>query len=302
MRKIKIISDSCSDLTAELMEKYDLDYATMYFVRDGKENKASLTWEQYSPAEYFGMMREGEKLSTTQVPAGEFDRIFRQYLSEGYDVIYIGISNRQSGSVNTGTVVAKEVLKDFPDAKISCINSLNGSIGIGMLAIYASKLVKAGKSFDEIVDEVTAQRKKVNQFMTVYSLESFRRTGRVENDEAYQANLMAVKPIMIADANGAQVPVKKVRGRAASLAEIVDMAAAAGANDAVQDDCVYVSQADITEEELEDIKKLVAEKLPNKKLVIVPFGPIIGVSVGADAVGLWAFGNEVTYKAGEAAK
>ena len=299
MRKIKIITDSCSDMTAELLEKYDIDYAKMYVVRDGKETEASLTWEAYTPAEYYGMMREGEKLTTTQVPANEFDRILRKYLSEGYDVIYISISSRQSGSVNTGTVVAKEVLKDYPDAKISCINSLNGSIGIGMLAIYASKLVKAGKSFEEIVDEVTAQRKCVNQFMTVYSLESFKRTGRVENSEAYQANLMAVKPILIADANGAQVPVKKIRGRAASLKEIVDMAAAAGADEAVQDDCVYLVHADADPEEIEELKKWIAEAIPHKQLVIVPFGPIIGISVGADAVGLWCFGKEITYKAGE---
>lgn len=300
MRKIKIITDSCSDMTAELLEKYDIDYGHMSFVRDGKEYDASLTWELHTPAEYFGMMRDGEKLSTTQVPVSEFDRLFRKYLSEGYDVIYISISNRQSGSVNTGTVVAKDVLKDFPEGRISCIDSLNGSIGIGMLAILASKMARAGKSFDEIEAEIIAQRKHVNQFMTVYSLESFRRTGRVENSEGYQANLMAVKPIMIADANGAQVPVKKIRGRAASLKEIVDLTAAAGANEATQDDCIYLVHGDCEEEEIEKMKKLIAEAIPAKKLVILPFGPIIGVSVGPDAMGLWSFGAEVTYKAGEA--
>jgi predicted PurR-regulated permease PerM len=34
--------------------------------------------------------------------------------------------------------------------------------------------------------------------------------------------------------------------------------------------------------------------------LIPTFGPIIGVSVGPDAVGMWSFGAEVTYKAGEA--
>ncbi|MBR6873710.1 MAG: DegV family protein [Ruminococcus sp.] len=300
MRKIKIITDSCSDMTAELMEKYDIDYAKMSFVRDGKEYDATLTWDLHSPAEYFGMIRNGEKLSTTQVPVSEFDRIFRKYIAEGYDIIYIGISLRQSGSVNTGLVVAKDLMKEFPEVKIGCINSLKGSIGIGMLAIYASKLAKAGKTFEEIMEAVEEQKYYVNQFMTVYSLESFRRTGRVENDEAYQANLMAVKPIMISDANGAQVPIKKIRGRAASLKEIVDLTVAAGANDAEQDDCVYLSQGDCEEEEIEELKKMIAEALPNKKLVIVPFGPIIGVSVGPDAVGLWSFGAKVTYKAGEA--
>ena len=45
MRNIKILTDSCSDLNGELLEKYNIDYARMNTVRDGVETEASLTWE-----------------------------------------------------------------------------------------------------------------------------------------------------------------------------------------------------------------------------------------------------------------
>ena len=35
MKKVKIITDSCSDLTGELLEKYGIDYAKMNTVLDG---------------------------------------------------------------------------------------------------------------------------------------------------------------------------------------------------------------------------------------------------------------------------
>lgn len=41
MRKVKIITDSCSDLTAELLERYDIDYAKMTTVDDGVESPLS---------------------------------------------------------------------------------------------------------------------------------------------------------------------------------------------------------------------------------------------------------------------
>ena len=37
MRKVKIITDSCSDLGAKLLEKYDIDYAKMSTVYNGEE-------------------------------------------------------------------------------------------------------------------------------------------------------------------------------------------------------------------------------------------------------------------------
>ena len=48
MRKVKIITDSCADLSAEQLEKYDIDYARMSTIEDGKESPALLTW---TPAE-----------------------------------------------------------------------------------------------------------------------------------------------------------------------------------------------------------------------------------------------------------
>ena len=45
MRKVKIITDSCADLSAEQLEKYDIDYARMSTIEDGKESPALLTWK-----------------------------------------------------------------------------------------------------------------------------------------------------------------------------------------------------------------------------------------------------------------
>ena len=72
MKKVKIITDSCSDLSGELLEKYGIDYARMNTVYQGKEKVASLTWEEYSPKKLYDIMRGGERITTTQVPVQEF--------------------------------------------------------------------------------------------------------------------------------------------------------------------------------------------------------------------------------------
>ena len=297
MKKIKVLTDSCSDLSGELLTKYDIDYARMSTIYQGQEKPASLTWEEYTPQELYNIMRKGERITTAQVTPQEFMRIFKEYLSKDYDIIYIGCSSKQSGSVNTGTVVAKDVLKDFADSKITCIDSLNACIGEGMLAIYAAELAAAGKSYEEVVNETLAARNRVNQYVTVHSLDALKRAGRVKASSAFLGNLMGVKPILISDANGYQTPIKKVRGRATSFEEIVTQLAATIENPA--DQTVYLAHADCNAEELEMLKKMINEKIKCKDICTVYIGPIIGASIGPDAIGVWGFGKEITYKVGE---
>ena len=106
MRKVKVITDSCSDLTPELMERYGIDYAKMNTVYGGKASPADLAWTPEDVRALYGIMREGNRVTTTQVPADEFDRVFRHWLGAGYDIVYVGCSSKQSGSVGTSSEVA----------------------------------------------------------------------------------------------------------------------------------------------------------------------------------------------------
>ena len=88
MNNIKIITDSCADLSTELLEKYDIDYAKMSTVYQGKESPALLAWENMTSKEFYDILRGSERITTTQVPVQEFKRIFKEYLDKGYDIIY----------------------------------------------------------------------------------------------------------------------------------------------------------------------------------------------------------------------
>ncbi len=297
MRRIQVLTDSCGDLSGELLEKYGIDYCRMRTVRDGVETPASLTWEYYSPKELYDIMRGGERVLTTQVPLEEFQTVFEKYLNADCDIIYIGCSLKQSSSVNTATVLSKKLLKDHPDARIACIDSLNASAGEGVLAIRAAELVRAGKDFDTVVADIMVARKQLNQFVTVHSLEYLRRAGRVKGSAAFFGNLMGVKPILISDADGEQTPIKKVKGRAKSLSEMVAML-----KDAIidpEEQTVYVAHADAPAEDVDAICAEIRREIPCRDVVTVYIGPIVGASIGPDAIGIWGFGREVTYRVSE---
>ena len=292
MRPVQILTDSCSDLMKDLRDQYGIDYARMNTVYNGEEKQASLDFEYYTPRELYDIMRAGNRILTTQVPPAEFERIFTEYLEKGCDIVYIGCSTKQSSSVFTGEKVAQELMQKYPGAEIYCVDSLNASIGEGMLAVRAAKYRNEGLSAKEIFEKVMGDRKKVNQFVTVHNLNALKRAGRVKGSAAFFGNLLGVKPILIADANGTQVPIKKVKGRQNSLNELVALLKE------VYDDPegeVYLTHADCDPEEVEAVYELIKKELPCKKIHIGYIGPIIGASIGPSAIGVWGFGKEVTY-------
>ena len=291
MNKVQIITDSCSDLSRDLRDKYGIDYARMYTEYREKETPASLDFEYYQPKELYDIMRGGERVKTAQVPSVEFDRVFRLYLEKGCDIVYIGCSLKQSSSVNTGAVTAKEILKDYPDAEIYCIDSLNACMGEGMLAIRAAEYRDEGLSAKEINDRILSERNLVNEYCTVHSLDYMKRAGRIKASSAFFGNLLGVKPIIIADANGNQTALKKVKGREASLREIVAMLKETIVEPEKQ--TVYIAHADCLEE-AEHVRDIVKEEINCKDVYIGYIGPIIGASIGPEAIAVFGFGKEVT--------
>ena len=295
MKKVKIITDSCSDLSRDLREKYDVDYAKMFTEYEGQETPASLDWDIYSPQELYKIMRDGKRILTTQVPVQEFKRVFAQGIEEGADMVYIGCSSKQSGSVNTGFVVAKETMEQNPGTEIYIVDALNACMGEGLLAIRAAEYRDQGKSAKEIYDLLQKDLKKVNEFITVHSLDALKRAGRVKASAAFLGNLFGVKPILIADKNGDQVPVKKVKGRQTSIQELVNLTKESIIDP--ENQTIYIVHADC-EEEAKELEQMIKEQIPCKDTHISYIGPIIGASIGPDAIGVFSFGKEVTFVAG----
>ena len=292
MAKVKILTDSCSDLPKDLREAHGVDYCRMNTVYQGKETPASLDFEYYTPKELYDVMRNGERVTTTQVPPEEFERVFTKYLEDVFDIVYIGCSLKQSSSVNTGEMVARGLREKYPLREIYCIDSLIACMGEGLLAMRAGDYAASGMSAKEIAEKISAERNTVNQFCTVHSLDMLRKAGRVKASSAFFGNLFGVKPILIADKAGNQTPIKKVKGQRSALAEIVNLM-----KDAITDPknaTVYIVHADAIED-AKEVEAMVKETI-GCETYIGYIGPIIGASIGPGAIALYAFGKEVTFE------
>ena len=76
MRRVRIVTDSCSDLTPELMSRYDIGYARMNTVYQGRTSPADLSWRTDDTHVFYETLRDREKLTVSDVTADEFERFF----------------------------------------------------------------------------------------------------------------------------------------------------------------------------------------------------------------------------------
>ena len=168
-------------------------------------------------------------------------------------------------------------------------------MGEGLLAIRAAGLVDEGLSAGEIAEIINSERNLVNEYVTVHSLDALKRAGRVKATAAFLGNLMGVKPIIISDAKGDQVSYKKAKGRLNSFKEVAALLKESIVDP--EEQIIYVTHADCSEEEVNTLKEILKNEIPCKDVHTGIMGPIIGASIGPDAVGIFAFGKEITYVA-----
>ena len=292
MAKFKIFTDSCSDLSTVVRKKYDIEYVHMGIVVDGVEKPADLDWVEYSPEEFYGWLRDGKKVKTTQVSVPEFMDCFRPALEQGFDILYIACSSKLSGSVGTcQTLVIPQLLEEFPDRRIIAVDSLNGSCGEGMMSVKASELRAQGKSLDEVANWIEENKLRFNFFATVDTLNYLKAAGRIKGAKAFFGNIMGVKPIFISDAHGNNAVIKKAKGTKNSLEELIQ-----GVKGVLEEDKeteIWIGQA-MVQDRAEIIKKRLQDEL-NIEPKIFWMGPIVGTTCGPGLIATFAFGKEVTY-------
>ena len=62
---------------------------------------------------------------------------------------------------------------------------------------------------------------------------------------------------------------------------------------------MYLTHSDCAKEEVDGLVALIKQEMPRVEVEVGYIGPIIGASIGPDAVGIWGFGQEVTFEIGE---
>ena len=188
---IRIVTDSTSDLTQQYRRDNDIAMLplTIHFESDSYRDSIDLNSKNF-----YSKLREAKNLPTTsQVPPGDFEDVFRPIVEKGDEVIAITIASLLSATHASAVMAAQAVAPD----KIHVIDSTSGSFGTALLIKRAITLRDEGKlSAREIADELRALAPRVRIYAVVDSHKYLKMGGRLSGSAAFIGTLLGIKPLI----------------------------------------------------------------------------------------------------------
>ena len=201
--KIKIISDSTCDLSAELLKKHDITLVPLTIIKNGEAYSDGIT---ITPAEIFEHVANGGDLcSTTAMNVGEYIEWFEKFASDYDGILHINIGSGFSSSYQNACLAAEE----FENVRV--VDSKNLSTGQGLVVLKACELAQSCQNLDELYEQVQEFTSHVEASFLLDQLKYMVKGGRCSSVVALGANLLNLKPC-IEVKDGKMSVVKKYRG------------------------------------------------------------------------------------------
>lgn len=176
IKTIKIITDSSSDLSKDIVSRYNIEVVptSIYFGDDVYDA------EVLEKAEFYKMIEETSVIPKTSSPSPE--RFMKSYESVKEDnLLVINVTSKLSDTYSNA-VIAKNIFKEkYPNKNIRVIDTGTGSVGEGLLVVKAAQLLEEGKGFDEVVNTIESIKINIEFYGLLDSLENSIKGGRIDH-------------------------------------------------------------------------------------------------------------------------
>ena len=205
-----ITTEATADFPESLMKEDFAIIPMSYTVKgeffDGADKKLT-------PKQFYDACREAKTAAdlptTSMITAYQAEEFFRPILAAGNDVIHIGFSSALSGTLEQLKMAEKTLSAEFPDRRITVIDSKSACFIEGLAAYYALLKRDEGADYDECVSYIERLLPHCAGFFTIDDIAHLQRTGRVGKAEAFIGGTLHIKPVLTVDDDGKLIPFAK---------------------------------------------------------------------------------------------
>ncbi|MDD5018589.1 MAG: DegV family protein [Eubacteriales bacterium] len=274
MRKVKIITDSTADLPASILEECGIDMVPLHIIL-GEKN--FLDDKSLSSEDLFRYADEYNTLpKTAAVNEYQFEEVFGKWLDQDYDVFFIGISSKLSATIQ-GAMAA---LERFDKERISIVDSLSMSTGLGLQVLEVSDMAGQGADLREITKSALALRGKVQASFVVDTLKYLYMGGRCSKLTSIVGSRLQIKP-MLEVIDGEIVPGAKFRG-SQYISKYFDQVM--GKADKIDPKRIFITHCQARS--AGDVKKRLEEEYGFLNVMITEASPTISTHCGPGTLGI----------------
>ena len=199
MSKIKIVTDSSSDIPDELLKELDIELLYIPITVDGKGCHERV---DFSIDEYYDVLTNAKEIpKTSMVPEPKFYECYKRAMEAGYtDVIVVTIASALSGTFSSANKAMQRFYEENPGSeaaiKIHPVDSRACTLAYGFPVMNSVKMAREGKSVDEILAYMKDWFERVEIHLGVFTLEHAKRCGRISGMSAFIGEALGLRPII----------------------------------------------------------------------------------------------------------
>jgi len=265
---VKIVTDSTADLPVQLAQELGITVVPVY-VRFGDKvyrDRVDMSEDEF----YQKLLQSPVHPSTSQPAPADFADTYTKLSHETDEIVSIHVSSKMSGTCNSA-LQGRELVET--KCHIEVVDSCSLSMGLGLVAMAAARLARAGEGLPEIMNEVTEAIAHIRLLGVLDTLKYLLLGGRIGKARALLGSVLNVKPLLTIR-EGELLPAGVARTRAKGIERLYELAKNA-LN--IQELAIVHST---TPGEASSLKERIASILARERIHIARLGPALGVHGG----------------------
>ena len=216
-----IITDSCANLTTKQIKDYGVKIVPLTYTVGDKEYLGYIEGEETDYKTYYDLLRAKEHVKTSLVSYERVENALKAELEAGNDVLYLAFSSALSGSYQVAKNCMDDLREEFSDRKMIIIDTLQASMGQGLIVKYAVEKRNAGVSLEETAKWIEDNKLNFVALFTVDDLFFLKRGGRLSGTVAVVGTILNIKPLLHVSNEGKLVSTGTIRGREKSIDALI---------------------------------------------------------------------------------
>ena len=274
MARIRVVTDSASDLSADLAAEKGVTVVPLS-IRFGEEE--FVDGSTLSADDFWARCAASAVLPETAAPSpGAFQLAFEAAADDGYDGVFcLNISSGVSATYQAAVTAAKSVAARIP---VRVADSRSMTMGLGLMDLDVAELAAAGATLDELAARVDALISRTLVFGLVDTLEHLEKGGRIGGARALLGSLLSIKPVVtLVDGVVAEESKQRTRGR--SMRYLADKV-----RDASPISRLAVCNGAATD--IDEFLDMIQNVRTEHPLVLTDLGPVVGTHTGPGTIGV----------------
>ena len=198
MRKIQIMTDSASDISAADEKQHNISVIPFPVTLGGKSYTSRVDFDNEG---FYALLAEHDDLPTTsQVTPFQFVDIYLEQARAGVtDLILVLINSRGSSTYDNSVQAIRlfhEDYPEYPDFRVHSFDGMGYNACYGAPVVEAARMLEAGAGVEEICAYLEDILPRRQIYFGIYDLKYAAKSGRIPTAAAFLGTKLNLKPVM----------------------------------------------------------------------------------------------------------